>query len=175
MRHSKPAGNGGYVALWHKPDLRLAASERPLTSAFRTLGAEGRRHQRKNGCGVADGRFVNLRHVFGIWHLSEFSTAFSKLYPQKFWFWVNFFVARRTFRHEDFSCATKGPRTRRSVRSEGSSDPEQRSRRRILGSGAAFAAKGPRIWSGAGREAFGWNGPGGVRGTLRSTMQRPRV
>ena len=29
-----------YVGLWHKPDLRLAASERPLTSGFRTFGAE---------------------------------------------------------------------------------------------------------------------------------------
>ena len=61
---------------------------------------------------------------------------------------MNFFVARRAFRHEDFSCATKGPRTRRSVRSEGSSDPEQRSRRRAFGPGAAFVAKDLRIWIG---------------------------
>ncbi len=29
------------VALWHNPDLRTAAHERPFTSTYRTLGAEG--------------------------------------------------------------------------------------------------------------------------------------
>jgi len=34
------------VAYWHKPDLRLTASEGPFTSGLPTLGAEGQRQRR---------------------------------------------------------------------------------------------------------------------------------
>ncbi len=40
--HSEQTSFGGYVRVWHKPDLRLAASEGPLTGALPTFGAERR-------------------------------------------------------------------------------------------------------------------------------------
>jgi hypothetical protein len=39
---SMPSRNAAIVALWHNPDLRLAASEGPLTSGFQTFGPECR-------------------------------------------------------------------------------------------------------------------------------------